>query len=148
MSEDAELLDWIADSGSARFASNEAAALAYPLYRVAVGADRVTITTATIELLPQYWNLGGSIAHEDGHATVNEMLAKECGPSLAIGLSASGRRGGALEAAVEAALYDLGNTAHEHYHAVVNGSRSPRFAQAASDAAQTVIDAECAGGGR
>jgi hypothetical protein len=143
MSKDGALLDWIASSGSQRFASDEAAALAYPLYRVVVAADRVTITSATVELLPQYWNLGGSIAHEDGHAEINEILAKECGRFLAVDLSRSGRRGAALEAAIENALYELGNDAHGYYHTVVNGARSPRHAQAARDAAQTVVEAEC-----
>ena len=143
MAEDPALLDWIATSGSVRFSSNQAAALAYPLYGVSVSDDAVFITTTTVELLPQHWAIGLSIGHEDGHAIINRMLAESCGAALVRSLAA-GRLGGAgLEAAIQNGLYDLGDDAHGRYHEMVNGVRSPAFARSARTAADEVISKHC-----
>lgn len=143
MADDGELMSWIADGGASRFASDQAAALAYPIYRVNVQPEYVSITTATVELLPQYWNIGKSIAHEDGHATINRILAEKCGKVLVAEYATTGRRGGVLARTIEQALYDLGDDAHGLYHAAVNGNRSPAFDRAARAAADDVIASRC-----
>jgi hypothetical protein len=143
LAEDRSLLDWISTSGEPEFAGDRAAALAYPVYRVNVSADRVTITSATVELLPPYWNIGSSIAHEDGHALINSMLAEACGEAIVRERADAGERGSSLGRDVENALYGLGNRAHGLYHGAVNDTRYPRYAQAARDAATTVIDGGC-----
>jgi hypothetical protein len=143
MSEDQELLSWIATSGAGRFSSNQAAALAYPLYRVTADSEAVFITTTTVELLPQNWAIGYSIGHEDGHATINRMIAESCGSAL-VRRNADGRlRGGAFEVAIQNGLLELGDTAHNRYHEMVNGVRSAAFARSARTAAEEVISARC-----
>lgn len=143
MSEDGELMDWIAGQGARRFASKEAAAIAYGLYSVTATPDRVSITTATIELFPPYWDIGGSIAHEAGHATINRLIAEECGTELVAEAAGRSLRGGSFEAAIEGALYDLGNAAHDHYHGAVNTVSAPAYRREARSAAAKVIDAGC-----
>jgi hypothetical protein len=143
MSEDQELLGWIAASGERRFTSNEAAALAYPLYGVTVESEVVFITTTTVELLPQHWAIGYSIGHEDGHAIINRMIAESCGSAL-VRTNADGRlRGRGLEVAIQNGLLELGDAAHNRYHEMVNGVRSAAFARSARTAAEEVITARC-----
>ena len=143
MSEDQELLGWIASSGASRFSSNQAAALAYPLYGVTVDTDRVAITTTTLELLPQHWAIGYSIGHEDGHATINRMIAEACGSALVRRHAEENLRGRGLEAAIQNGLHELGDAAHAAYHEMVNGNRSAAFARSARTAAEEVIDERC-----
>lgn len=143
MSEDQDLLGWIATTGSTRFSSNQAAALAYPLYGVTVNDDAVTITTTTVELLPQHWAIGLSIGHEDGHAIINRMLAESCGAALVRSFAGGRLRGAGLEVAIQNGLYELGDHAHGRYHEMVNGVRSPAFARSARTAADEVIANGC-----
>jgi hypothetical protein len=142
---DDEYMEWVAESGAEAFAAERAAALAYPLYSAIVTDALVTITAVTLELLPQHFALGASIGHENGHALINETIARECGPAVVAELAAGRRRGAGLENAVENLLFDIGSDAHARYHEVVNNGVSPRYVEAAREAAAVTVAERCQG---
>jgi hypothetical protein len=142
---DDEYMEWVAESGAEAFAAERAAALAYPLYSVIVTDSLVTITAVTLELLPQHFALGASIGHENGHALINETIARECGPAVVAELAAGRRRGAGLENAVENLLFDIGSDAHARYHEVVNNGVYPRYVEAAREAAAVTVAERCQG---
>jgi hypothetical protein len=140
---DSDRIRAMAEIGASRFASNQAAALAYPLYGVHIHEDgSVTITAITAELVPQHPGVGYSIQHEDGHAYINEALANGCGPGIVAEQAGRGLRGRLLENAVVNGLHAVGDEAHELYHQAVNYVPNPRFRSSARQAAEQVV-AQC-----
>lgn len=141
---DSDRLQAMADTGAARFGSNEAAALAYPLYAARIEEDgSVTITAITAELVPQLRGVGYSIQHEDGHAYINDALAVGCGRSVVADKAGSGLRGRLLENSVVNALHEIGDEAHELYHQAVNYVPNPRYRASAREASESVIARRC-----
>ena len=125
------------------FENGNAGALAYAFYEVAVAADSLTITSVTAELLPRRPSMAVSIAHEDGHAYINDIIARRCGPLVAHELIEAGERGGSLRASVINTLLEIGDQAHDQYHLSVDDSRLGAHARAARVAADSVIAERC-----
>jgi hypothetical protein len=141
---DSDRLQAMADTGASRFSSNQAAALAYPLYATRIQEDgSVTITAITAELVPQHRGVGYSIQHEDGHAYINDALATGCGRTVVADKAGSGLRGRLLENSVVNALHEIGDEAHDLYHQAVNYAPIPRYRASAREAAEAVISRRC-----
>ena len=141
---DTDRLDAMANTAASKFSSNEAAALAYPLYGVAITDEgNVTVTAITAEMVPQHLGVAYSIQHEDGHAYINEALARECARDIVVRQAERGMRGTLLEYAIIGDLHELGDEAHEVYHLAVNYVPNPQYRSSAEEAADTVVAARC-----
>jgi hypothetical protein len=143
LSGDPERIDWMATTGVERFAAGRTAALAYPLYDVAVGVDAVTVVSITAELIPGYPGVAQSRDHEDGHAYINGELAMRCAASSVRRHAGGGAAGASLELLVLTDLQRLGEVAHEIYHSYVEGARLGQHMRHAEIAASQVTD-DCA----
>jgi hypothetical protein len=133
----------IGSEGHASLASGEAAALAFPWFRVDASTDRLTIYTVTVELIPGLPGMAVNRDHEDGHAEVNDQLALRCGPRLAEEHIGAGRRGAALEAAIAGELRSLAEAAHDLYHSLVEGASLGTHLRRAREAGATVAAEHC-----
>jgi hypothetical protein len=140
---DTAYLTWLADTGVDYFSSGKAVALAYSLYNVDITTDPVVLTSVTAELVPQYGSVGYSADHEDGHAYINEEVARRCGGGIVRGAAADGLRGGRLEATIISELRTVGDRAHNIYHGYVNGGFVSNHLSHARRAAEEAVAALC-----
>jgi hypothetical protein len=140
---DTEYLSWLADTAVDYFESGEAVALAYSLYNVDITKDPVILTSVTAELVPQIGSVGYSADHENGHAYINEEIARRCGGDIVRGAAAEGLRGGALEATIISELRAVGNHAHNLYHGYVNSGYVTNHIKYARQAAEEAVAKLC-----
>jgi len=120
---DDELLYQIAASPADRFSSGEAVATATPIFDISLGKERVVVTAITVELVPGYGATAGSRDHEDGHALINEKIAKRCArDALQLGIE-RGYRGQSLANFMVSSLYDATDAVHSKYHGLVRYAR-------------------------
>lgn len=133
----------LARVGAEKFASREAAALAYPIYFVLADTERITISVATTELIPQLPTIAVSRDHEDGHALINSQLAQRCGPPLSRHHIEAGSGGAHLEAAIANGLLGLGTEAHELYHQYVQDAAVGAHRAQALRAVDETVTAGC-----
>ena len=104
------------------FDSGEAAATATAVYDIQLDRERVTVTVATVELVPAYGSTALSREHEDGHALINERVAKRCsGEAFRTGIDA-GLQGDLLVNRMVFELSAAGNPVHEAYHRYVSSA--------------------------
>ncbi len=123
LNEDEELLHQVAVTPVEMFDSGEAAATATAVYDIQLDRERVTVTVITIELVPAYGSTARSREHEDGHALINEKIAKRCaGESLQAGVAA-GLQGAALIDRMVADISASGDPVHAAYHSYVGNAR-------------------------
>lgn len=142
---DTEYLTWLADTGASHFASGEAVALAYALYNVDITKDPVVLTSVTAELVPQYGSVGYSADHENGHAFINEEVARRCGGAIVREAATAGLRGSRLEATIIAKLREVGDRAHGIYHGYVNSGYVTNHIRYARQAAEEALVEMCTG---
>ena len=140
---DTKYLAWLADTGVDYFLSGKAVALAYALYNVDISEDPVILTSVTAELVPQYGSVGYSADHENGHAFINEEIARRCGRDIVREAAAAGLRGASLEATIISELTAVGDRAHNTYHSYVNGDYITHHVKYARQAAEETVAALC-----
>ena len=135
---DDELLRAIATSPVHMFDSGEAAATATAVYDIQLESDRVTLTVATVELVPAYGSTARSREHEDGHALINERVARRCAAgALRAGIE-SGLQGDLLVNRMVAELSASGDPVHDAYHSYVRNARYGQHIRLAEQALQDV----------
>lgn len=142
---DTEYLAWLADTGVDYFDSGKAVALAYALYNVDITKDPVVLTSVTAELVPQYGSVGYSADHENGHAFINEEVARRCGGDIVREAATAGLRGRRLEATIISELSEVGDRAHAIYHRYVNRGYVANHIRYARKAAEEALSASCTG---
>ncbi|MDJ0664506.1 MAG: hypothetical protein QNJ75_08085 [Acidimicrobiia bacterium] len=136
--DDNDLLRAIAASPVHMFDSGEAAATATAVYDIQLESDRVTLTVATVELVPAYGSTARSREHEDGHALINERVAERCAAeALQVGI-ASGLRGELLVNRMVAELSASGDPVHDVYHSYVHNADYGEHIRAAERALEDV----------
>ena len=140
---DRDTIEQIAGTSFRRLTSGEAAALAFPWFRVDAGGDRLTIYSVTVELIPGGPGIAVSRDHEDGHSEVNDQLALRCGPDISAELIEAGRRGARLEWEITVRLHSLADRAHDRYHALVVGAPLGSHRGYAKEAATEVVADGC-----
>jgi hypothetical protein len=123
---DEELLNEIATRPVDMFDSGEAAATATAVYDIQLEQKRVTVTVATVELIPAYGSTARSREHEDGHALINERIARRCAATALRNGVESGMQGDRLVDRMVAELSASGDPVHNAYHRLV---RSARYGQ-------------------
>lgn len=116
---DDELLRLVAESPAEKFDNGEAVATATPLYDVRLGEERVVVTVVTIELVPGYGSTAASRDHEDGHALINEKVAKRCSRDALRTAVESGYQGQSLINYMITLLYESADPVHTKYHTYV-----------------------------
>ena len=120
---DADLLREIASGPVHMFDSGEAAATATAVYDIQLDPERVTVTVATVELVPAYGSTARSREHEDGHALINERITRRCaGVALRSGVE-TGLQGDPLVNWMVAKLSASGDPIHNAYHRYVRNAR-------------------------
>ena len=120
---DTDLLRQIATGPVHMFDNGEAAATATAVYDIQLDAERVTVTVATVELVPAYGSTARSREHEDGHALINEKVTRRCaGAALRSGVEA-GFQGDSLVNWMVAELSNSGDPVHATYHRYVRNAR-------------------------
>lgn len=140
---DREYLAWLADTGAEYFQSGKAVALAYALYNVDINEDPVILTSVTAELVPQYGSVGYSADHENGHAFINEEIARRCGSGIVRTAAGNGLRGSRLEARIISELRSVGDHAHNVYHSYVNSGYVTNHIKYARQAAEEAVADLC-----
>ena len=140
---DTEYLTWLAETGVDYFESGKAVALAYALYNVDITQDPVVLTSVTAELVPQYGSVGYSADHENGHAFINEEIARRCGPGIVREAATAGLRGSRLEVAIVSKLRSVGDRAHNTYHSRVNSGYVTNHLMYARQAAEEAVATLC-----
>ncbi len=123
LNEDDELLRQVAVTPVAMFDSGEAAATATAVYDIQLDRERVTVTVITIELVPAYGSTARSREHEDGHALINERIAKRCAVESLQAAVGDGLQGAALIDRMVAEISASGDPVHAIYHNYVNNAR-------------------------
>lgn len=144
LSDDAATVEAIAISAASRLSAGRAAALAFPMFSVDAGGERLTIVAMTVEIIPGRPGMAVSREHEDGHAEVNDQLALRCGPLLAEASIANGLTGAVLEHAITAGLNGRADEAHTVYHGMVQQARLGEHLESARRAAAQVAAEGCA----
>ena len=123
LDEDHELLQRVAASPVEMFDNGEAAATATAIYDIQLDRERVTVTVMTVELVPAYGSTARSREHEDGHALINERVAKRCAAeSLQIAVNA-GLQGEPLIDRMVVEISASGDPVHAAYHRYVGNAR-------------------------
>lgn len=140
---DDTLLEQVATSPVEMFDNGEAAATATAVYDIQVNEDNVTVVVLTVELVPGFGSTAGSREHEDGHALINESMARRCA-AAALGVAVeSGYGGESLINSMVNSLVAASSPVHETYHQYV---RNARYGQHLRYAEQALGDvAGCAG---
>ena len=138
---DTQLIRNIAQSGFEHFAAGTAAGVAYALYGVAIESEEVVLFSVTVELLPSYYGVGETLAHEDGHWIINSGVAQRCGPQV-VRRSAS-RIGSRTETAIIDSLQDIDTRVHGEYHRLVVNASPGQHPTAAIQSLDTVIGPSC-----
>jgi len=141
---DTEYLAWLADTGVDYFQSGKAVALAHALYSVDITEDPVILTSVTAELVPQYGSVGYSADHENGHAFINEEIARRCGGNIVREAATNGLRGKHLEATIISELQAVGDRAHNTYHSYVNSGYITNHIKYARQATEETVAVLCA----
>jgi hypothetical protein len=132
------LVRQVATTPSEMFGSGEAAATATALYDIQLGSGEVIVTVITVELVPGYGSTAGSREHEDGHALINEKIAKRCATaSLQAGVAA-GLQGEALINRMVAEMSASGDPVHNKYHTYVANARYGQHIRYAEQALQDI----------
>ncbi len=138
--DDDDLLQQVAATPSEMFDSGEAAATATAIYDIQLETDEITITVITIELVPAYGSTAGSREHEDGHALINERIARRCATdALHTGVEA-GLQGQALINRMVAEISASGDPVHDRYHSYVRNARYGQHIRYAERALADVAD--------
>jgi hypothetical protein len=120
---DDELLHAVATRPVDMFDSGEAAATATAVYDIQLEQERVTVTVATVELIPAYGSTARSREHEDGHALINERITQRCAAEALRSGVESGLQGDLLVNRMVAELSASGNPVHNAYHRFVQNAR-------------------------
>lgn len=121
--DDDALLREVAETPVEMFDNGDAAATATAIYDIQMDRDRVTVTVITIELVPAYGSTARSREHEDGHALINEAIAKRCAAeSLRIGVE-SGLQGQPLINRMVSEISASGDPVHAAYHNFAGNAR-------------------------
>lgn len=131
---DDQLLTLVAESPVEKFDNGEAVATATPLYDVRLDEERVVVTVVTVELVPGYGSTAGSRDHEDGHALINEKIAKRCSRDALLAAVDAGYQGQSLINYMVSLLYDSADPVHAKYHSYVvraNYGQHLRYAEQA-----------------
>lgn len=135
---DKDLVRHVAATPSEMFSSGQAAATATAIYDIELGSDEVIVTVATVELVPGYGSTAGSREHEDGHALINEKIAKRCAAeSLRAGVAA-GLQGQALINRMITEISASSDPVHGKYHSYVGSARYGQHLRYAEQALQDV----------
>lgn len=135
---DTDLLQRVAESPVEKFDSGEAVATATPLLDIDLDPERVVVTVITVELVPGYGSTAGSREHEDGHALINERIARRCaGDALRTGVEA-GYQGQSLINYMMVTIYDSADPVHIRYHSYVAGARYGQHIRYAEQALQDI----------
>ena len=140
---DTTSVEAMAVSAASRLSSDGAAALAYPMFAVDAGGERLTIIAMTVEIIPGRQGMAVSRDHEDGHAEVNDQIALRCGPIVAAASVARGLVGSALEHEIISTLNGHASRAHTVYHGMVEQARLGDHLGAAKRAAAEVAADGC-----
>ncbi len=134
--DDDGLLREVAETPVEMFDNGEAAATATAIYDIQMDRERVTVTVITIELVPAYGSTARSREHEDGHAMINEAIAKRCAvESLRTGVE-DGLQGQPLINRMVSEISASGDPVHAVYHSLAQNARygqHMRFAARALD---------------
>lgn len=133
-----DLLREVAENPVDMFASSEAVATATPLFDVTLSKEQVVVTAITIELVPGYGATAGSRDHEDGHALINEKIAKRCARDAFQAGIAEGYQGQALINAITSLLYQAIDPVHAKYHSHVRYANYGQHIAYAEQALQEV----------
>ena len=132
------LVRQVAATPSEMFGNGEAAATATALYDIQLGSNEVIVTVITVELVPGYGSTASSREHEDGHALINEKIAKRCATeSLQAGV-AVGLQGEALITRMVAEISASGDPVHTKYHSYVANARYGQHIRYAEQALQDI----------
>lgn len=113
---DNELLGEVAVTPVEMFDSGEAAATATAIYDIQLDPERVVVTVITIELVPAYRSTAASRDHEDGHALINDEVARRCAPAALRSGVESGLQGQRLIDAIVVHISAAGDPVHDAYH--------------------------------
>jgi len=135
---DGELLHEVASRPAHMFDSGEAAATATAVYDIQLEPEGVTVTVATVELIPAYGSTARSREHEDGHALINERITQRCAAeALRTGVE-SGLQGDRLVDRMVVELSSSGDPVHNAYHRFVRNARYGQHIRLAEQALQEV----------
>ncbi len=134
---DKQLLQQVAASPVEMFDNGEAAATATAVYDVRLGSEVVIVTVITVELVPAYGSTARSRDHEDGHALINERIAKRCADDALRNGVEAGLQGQPLVNRIVAAIGASGDPVHDKYHEYV---RNARYGQHIRYAQQALAD--------
>lgn len=135
---DDELLHAIATSPVDMFDSGEAAATATAVYDIQLEPERVTVTVATVELVPAYGSTARSREHEDGHALINKRVTQRCAAEALRSGVESGLQGSPLVNRMVSELSASGDPVHGAYHRYVRNARYGQHIRLAEQALQDV----------
>jgi hypothetical protein len=122
VADDDDLLQQVAAQPADMFSSGRAAASATPLFEVSLSKERVVVTAITVELVPGYGSTASSRDHEDGHALINERIARRCAHEAFLYGIEHGYRGQQLINAMVALLNDAASPVQSRYHSYVGNA--------------------------
>jgi len=134
--DDDNLIRQVAATPAEMFDSGEAAATATAVYDIQLYNDEVVVTVITVELVPAYGSTARSREHEDGHALINEQIARRCADDALRAGVESGLQGQALINRMVAEISASGDPVHDVYHNYVRYARYGqhiRYAEQALD---------------
>ncbi len=131
---DDDLLAEVATTPVEMFDSGEAAATATAIYDIQLDRDRVVVTVITIELVPAYGSTAATREHEDGHALINEKIARRCATDALRSGVALGLQGQPLINTMVAHISAAGDPVHDAYHRYVRNARYGQHLQLAEQA--------------
>lgn len=141
---DPRLRTHIANSSQQAFDTGEIGGLAFALYDASVTEADVVIVAVTVELLPTYYGVGRTQAHEDGHWLVNNGVARRC--ARAVTDAASGAVFAVdAESRIVAGLQRMDERVHTEYHRLVVNASDGRHRVAAREALDAIVGPSCAG---
>ena len=138
INDDDELLRAIATTPVDMFDNGEAAATATAVYDIQLEPERVTVTVATVELVPAYGSTARSREHEDGHALINRRVARRCASEALRTGVASGLQGDRLVNRMVIELSASGDPVHNAYHRYVANARYGQHIRLAEQALRDV----------
>ena len=119
---DDDLLSGVATTPADMFKSGQAAASATPLFEVSLSKERVVVTSITVELIPGYGSTAGLKDHEDGHALINERVARRCAGDAFLHGIGHGDRGQGLVNTMVSFLNAAAAPVQNRYHGYVGNA--------------------------